>query len=437
MPFSFDREDLKNHHTWPPLRILLPVGIGTCLSLMGDASLYAVLPTHTGAAGVTVASVGVLLSANRFIRLVLNGPGGAAYDRWRRRRLFVPALFIGALSTALYGLTQGFWSLFVGRLLWGLAWVGIWIGGNTIVLDVADERTRGRWVGIYHISFFAGSAGGSLIGGILTDRIGYHHTMVVNACLTLAGALIALVLLPETRGLRSKDIAAVVPPDNEEGHRARMLSSSRRAGTLALAAAVALYGVHRLAVAGVLQSTFGLFLLEQLGEQVQVAGRTVGVATLTGLGLGLSTLIAAMSAPIVGGISDRLGNRWRVAAIGLIPGMAGFGLLALRVPLTITMGVPLVAITSGSNQGLSTALVGDLDGVGRQGRRLGLLFTVGDLASAIAPPLAYALIPLFGIRFVYLIIAGVFVLVSGVIFTTDQRGRALNRRREIDAGTGS
>ena len=81
--------------------------------------------------------------------------------------------------------------------------------------------------------------------------------------------------------------------------------------------------------------------------------------------------------------------------------MAGFGLLALGLPLAVLFGLPLTSISSGSNQGLSTALVGDLSGDGRHGRYLGILFTVGDLGSAIGPLLAYALLPLWGIQSVY------------------------------------
>ncbi len=83
-----------------PGKVLLPLGLGTALSLMGDATLYTVLPTHAAEAGIALAAVGIILSANRFIRLFLNGPAGYAYDRSPRRRLFIPALFIGALSTA-------------------------------------------------------------------------------------------------------------------------------------------------------------------------------------------------------------------------------------------------------------------------------------------------------------------------------------------------
>ena len=402
-----------------PLRVLLPVGIGTCLSLLGDASLYAVLPTHTADAGVSMASVGALLSANRFIRLVLNGPAGMAYDRWRRRRLFVPALFIGAFSTALYGLTQGFWPLFIGRLLWGLAWAGIWVGGNTIVLDVARDETRGRWVGAYQVFFFLGASSGALLGGLMTDRLGYHPAMNISACLTFVGAVVALLFLPETREQRRETSSHSPAPSTADS----APPASHSTGKRAFAAAVGLYAAHRLAAVGIVQSTFGLFLREQMGDQTQVAGRVLGVATLTGLGLGLSTLISATSAPVMGSLSDRVGDRWRVAAGGLLPGVVGLGLLALGSPLAIFAGLPLVAVTGGSNQGLSTALIGDL-GKERQSRRLGVLLTVGDLASAIGPPLAYWLIPLIGIESVYVMSAGIFVFMFFVILRTGKEQRA-------------
>ncbi len=386
-----------------PWRVLLPLGIGTCLSLLGDSSLYTVLPTHTAAAGVSVASVGILLSANRFIRLVLNGPAGMAYDRWARRPLFVSALFIGACSTAIYGLTQGFWPLLLGRLLWGLAWSGIWIGGNTIVLDIVDDENRGRLIGIYQLSFFLGASAGAMIGGVLTDLLGFHQTMIVGAALTFMGAVIALIFLPETRVSKKH-------PSHEAGNPQQPLasSSSEKVDILSI---TALFSANRLVMAGILMSTISIFLKNQIGEQIHIASHSFGIATLTGLGLGLSTLIAMVSAPLMGGVSDRVGNRWQVAASGLIPGIVGFGLMALGLPLTILFGIPLIAMTSGSTQGLSTALTGDLGNGKKQSRRLGMLFTFGDFASAIGPLLAYALMPLIGIKSLYISSAGIFVVV--------------------------
>lgn len=382
-----------------PWGILTVVGLGTGLSLFGDSALYAVLPTHTTAAGISVASVGILLSVNRLIRVVLNGPMGIAYAKWSHRRLFVAALFIGAASTATYGLTRGFWPLLAGRLLWGLAWAGIWVGGNTIVLALAGAETRGRWVGTYQFSFFLGAASGAFTGGWLTDWLGYHVMMLVAAGLTLLSAGVALLFLPETRS------AAVQPSEDFAESRLHMPLSSHH-----FVSATLLYAINRLVIAGLLNSTLGLLLLDQVGEQMQLAGREIGVATLTGSALGTATLIAMLSAPLAGGLSDRSGNRWAVAAVGLVPGVAGFGLLAWGLPVAILSGVALTSLASGSNQSLATALVGDSSAIEHHSRHLGWLFTAGDLASAIGPLLAYAMIPLVGIRAVYLLGGTLFAL---------------------------
>jgi hypothetical protein len=73
---------------------------------------------------------------------------------------------------------------------------------------------------------------------------------------------------------------------------------------------------------------------------------------------------------------------------------------------------------------LSTALIGDLGMVGQQSRQLGVMFTVGDLASAVGPLLAYALLPLVGIRDIYLLVAGLLAVVFVLIVRVDRRRQA-------------
>jgi MFS family permease len=283
-----------------------------------------------------------------------------------------------------------------------MAWAGIWVGGNTIVLDFVDDDNRGRWIGIYQFSFFLGAAGGAMLGGVLTDWLGFHQTMIIGAVLTLVGAVIALIFLPETRLPKQYLNDAVT-----DSPQPLATSSNQKAEIFSI---TALFSTNRLVMAGIFMSTFGIFLKDQIGEQVQVASHSIGVTTLTGMGLGLSTLIAMVSIPLIGGFSDRVGNRWRVAAGGLVPGVFGFGLMTFGLPATILAGIPLIATSSGSNQGLSTVLTGDLGSSSMQSRRLGVLFTFGDFASAIGPPLAYGLMPLVGINTLYLSSAGLFTV---------------------------
>jgi MFS family permease len=376
-----------------PRRVLFPLGLGTALSLMGDATLYTVLPTHTAEAGIALSSVGIILGVNRAVRLFLNGPAGLAYDRWPRRRLFVPALFIGSLSTAIYAVTRGFWPLLVGRLLWGLAWSGIWVGGATVILDVTTAQDRGRWTGLYQTWFFLGAALGAFAGGLLTDWLGYGATMWLGAAVTALGGLVALILLPETRGIRP-DLGS---PSVEE-------TRLRLGANWGLWVAASLQAINRFVTAGVLAATMGLLVQDRLPS----ASPALGVATLTGALMAGRTLLSTVAAPLAGAVSDWLGSRWRVAGWGLAIGIISMALVAWGAPTAILTGLSLGAVTGGSVQALVTALTGDLVSQAQRGRAIGLLHTAGDLGSAVGPPAAYVLMPWIGLRGVYLLCAGLF-----------------------------
>jgi hypothetical protein len=87
---------LKSAATLSPNRVLVPFGIGLALSLLGDQTLYTVLPNPNipAQAGVSVAMVGVLLGLNRLTRIITNGPAGMLYDRLPRRGLMIAAVVI-------------------------------------------------------------------------------------------------------------------------------------------------------------------------------------------------------------------------------------------------------------------------------------------------------------------------------------------------------
>ncbi|MEM7334886.1 MAG: MFS transporter [Chloroflexota bacterium] len=393
-------------------QVMLPAGLGTMLSLFGDASLYTILPTHTEEAGITLLAVGTMLSANRFIRLISNGPAGWLSDRLPRRWVFVPSLFLGAISTAVYGVTTGYWPLLIGRLLWGISWSGIWVTGNAIILDIADESNRGRYVGIYNVFFFAGAAGGSAAGGALTDLFGYHVALNIDATISLIGALIALLFLPETRtASQAEEIdetTAVSAPAEAQ--------NQKPVSWPELGSAIGLMGVNRIVVAGMLTPTLAILMLQTFGDSVTIWGRMIGVTTLTGIGLSSSTIIGTLIVPAAGTLSDRLRQRWGTAVAGIVPGIAGFSLLAVATPWAILLGLPLTAVSSGSNQAMSTTLVGDMAGKTQRGRFMGFLFTIGDLGSALGPLVAFWLIANLQIELVYLLASVLLVLMFFVAF---------------------
>lgn len=73
-------------------RSLLLISIAVALSLLGDQMLYAVLPVTHDAMGVPVTAVGLLLSANRWVRLLTNTLAARTITRCGREWPFILAL---------------------------------------------------------------------------------------------------------------------------------------------------------------------------------------------------------------------------------------------------------------------------------------------------------------------------------------------------------
>ena len=384
-----------------PYRIVNLIGLGIVLSLLGDGTLYTVLPNPDIAAqaGLTLSMVGVLLGINRLVRLLFNPSAGILFDRMPRRVLLMGSMGLGALSTATYAATSGFGSLLVGRILWGAAWAGLWIGANTVVLDLAEAHNRGRLSARLQMWFFVGVGVASLTGGGFTDAFGFRNGLWLSAGVTASAALFWWIALPETRRFRhAKDTPEDQPEaSSTERTDSRLIDVDRTGSTvqalrsipwrLALPAAAPVFAI-RFVFAGVIASTTILWLSAFVGSGLDLGLWVIPLASLTGAFSSVRTATSIGGAPLAGLISDRLGRRWPVMVGVLLIGAAGLGLMGTANIGWAVAGAMLAAVTSGSVQALSPAIAGDRVGEDKQSRALSVLFTIGDFGSALGPPLA-------------------------------------------------
>jgi MFS family permease len=384
-------------------RVLTPVGFGIALSLLGDQTLYTVLPNPEimKQAGVSLTTVGIVLGLNRLTRIISNGPVGLLYDRSNRRGLMIISIGVGAASTLCYVLAAGESLLLIGRVLWGIAWSGIWIGANTMALDASSQSDRGRVSGRLQMWFFLGVAASSLIGGLLTDVFGYRGGLLVSTGLTILGVLIWMVSLPETR---KKSMS-------EKDHASRENPKDTFPWKTAFSASVPYFAL-RFVIAGVLTASTILWLSQFTDGALELQGITVPLATLTGGFVAVRVLISMISAPASGTISDKFGNRWAILSFALLIGAAGLWVMGLSNPLFAIPGAFLATISGGGIQGLVPAVVGDRTSESQQSRALSVVFIVGDLGSALGPPVGLLLIPIFGLGDVYQLCA----LLYGAVF---------------------
>ncbi|HEY3403877.1 MAG TPA: MFS transporter [Ohtaekwangia sp.] len=94
----------------------------------GDAFLYPFLPVNSLEVGVPLASVGVLLSINRFIRIVSNSLIVHALAKYGLRTIMVIAVLLAITSTFGYGFATGVIAWIMFRIIWGLAFSAMRIG---------------------------------------------------------------------------------------------------------------------------------------------------------------------------------------------------------------------------------------------------------------------------------------------------------------------
>ena len=390
-----------------PRFILNLLGIGTAVSLLGDATLYTVLPHPDISAqlGITLSMVGLLLGANRAIRLLLNGPVGILYDRLPRRGLLVAALTFGAFASIFYALGSGFWPLLMGRISWGLAWSLLWVGGNSVVLDVSTEDNRGKNSGIYQMWFFIGVASSSFIGALLTDMFGFRTGQWISVVVIAIAALAWFIFLPETRG--HNEVGQAIPKSTDN------LASDKLPWKALVMAAFAVF-IARFLAWGVLAATAILWLSGIFESGARIGSIFIPIATFTGLYTGLSNLVSVLSTPLAGSISDRYGRRWPVIGLAMILGGLGLWLMSGNIQTLALLGAFLVPIAGSTTETLIPAIAGDRVPKNKRSRALGLINTAGDLGATLGPFAALGSLNsgLLTLDTIYRIGGGLFALVA-------------------------
>ena len=403
-------------------RVLIPLGIAICLSLFGDLSLYAVLAGQADVVGLSLAAVGIMLGVNRLIRIPLNPLAGAFFDRFGRRRLFLLGMAIGTLSVAGFGIARGFWPFLLTRLGWGVAWTLINVGGMTMVLDISTPTDRGRLVGTYSIFGLLGLALGPLVGGALVDTLGFQPAMFICAGLVFLGLLVVAFALPETvRREGSGPAAGATQPHVPRSPR-DWLRRVRYGilGNRQLRTTFSLYMITKLAGEGIVLSTVSLLLQQRFGGVISLGTLSLGVATVSGLILGLRSLLAGITGPVAGHLSDGRRGRGPIILASLALGMISFTLLAFAYTLpAIVLGVALSSVSGGAAIASLAAQIGDHTRPGQEGTVMGAYATAGDIGSTAGPFLAFTLVSLTGLRWVYLICSLAFI--GGLALTSLSR----------------
>ncbi len=140
--------------------------------------------------------------------------GGRAADLLGRRRVFVSGLCLFALASLAGGLADSQGVLIAARAIQGLGGAVIAPASLSILTSTFSEgAARNRAVGIWGAMGGAGGAAGVLLGGVLTDLLGWRWILFINVPIGLIAAFASQRLLAEGRNLqraRSFDLLGAI-----------------------------------------------------------------------------------------------------------------------------------------------------------------------------------------------------------------------------------
>lgn len=130
---------------------------------------------------------------------------GKLADLFDRKLLLQLALVVFVVASAAAGFAQDTGTLITMRVFQGLGAGGLAALSQIVMADIISPRERGRYAGLFGAVMAVATVGGPLLGGVITDGIGWRWNFFVG----LPIAIVALVLLQRTLHLPKRPKAKV------------------------------------------------------------------------------------------------------------------------------------------------------------------------------------------------------------------------------------
>jgi EmrB/QacA subfamily drug resistance transporter len=160
---------------------------------------------HASVGGLQWAIDGYTVVVASFLTLA-----GSTADRIGRKRTFLAGLSLFALGSLLSSLAPTTAALVAFRAIQALGGAMMNPVAMSIIVNTFTEpRERARAIGIWGGVFGVSMAIGPLIGGVLTERLGWRSIFWVNVPIAMAAIALTVKFVPESRAPRPRRIDPV------------------------------------------------------------------------------------------------------------------------------------------------------------------------------------------------------------------------------------
>jgi EmrB/QacA subfamily drug resistance transporter len=189
----------KSKSTIIPLHLILPItAIGTFMSALDGSIVNVSLVTiknalNTDMEGIRFIVIAYLLVISCFISIA-----GMLGDNYGRKKVFQLGMGLFILGSVFCAVSVSLEMLVISRVIQAIGGAGLTANGLALVITYVKPAIRGRAIGLNSLVVASALSSGPVIGGFLSEYIGWTSIFIINIPIGLIGILLVQRKIPET-----------------------------------------------------------------------------------------------------------------------------------------------------------------------------------------------------------------------------------------------
>ena len=189
-----------NYHWWAYGALF----VGLFLTVMDQSGTNIALPRiadHFQADIPTVqwVSLGYTLATSAFLM-----PMGRLADMIGRKEVYIAGFLVYVCAAAIGGSSPVLLMVIGGKLLQGVGSAAIQANSMAMIADIFPPQQRGRALGLYMTIIGTGAISGPIVGGLLVESLGWRSVFFATVPVGILAALLALVIFNMPRPARTE-----------------------------------------------------------------------------------------------------------------------------------------------------------------------------------------------------------------------------------------
>ncbi len=172
------------------LEALSGILLGMFVSMLATSVVSSSLPRIVTDLNGSQSSFTWVVTATLLTTTITTPIWGKLADLVNRKHLIQIALTISVLSAAAAGFSHGIGEMIAFRAVQGIGAGGLTALATVLIADIISPRERGKYMGLMGAIMAVSMVGGPLLGGWLTDTIGWRWNFFVGLPFAVAAILV-------------------------------------------------------------------------------------------------------------------------------------------------------------------------------------------------------------------------------------------------------